>query len=566
MSKEIVRILLVEDNPADARLIREYFSESSDTSFVISAGDSIAAAIDLLSQETFDVILLDLSLPDSHGLETLHQMHAHSSELPIIVLTGLDDDELALSAMRHGAQDYLLKGKFDFHLLNRAIRYTIERKHAETEIKRLAYYDTLTELPNRLLLVDRLRQAIVLAERDKSSVALLFLDLDHFKRINDTLGHAYGDRLLKIAADRILSCLRSTDTVARLGGDEFVVVLQMVADPENVVRVAGKILETLKLPVNFEDHEIYTSTSIGIALYPNDGMSVDELLKNADLAMYQAKESGRNNYQFFSHDMNEKAIHRQRIETNLRHAIAHHEFFLEYQPQLDIRTRAIIGFEALVRWNHPEIGIIPPNDFIHIAEETGLILPLGDWILHTACQQAKIWLDQGNQWLRIAVNISARQFNQENFVSKVVEILRQTELPAENLELELTESVIMAHADRNVMALKELKSIGIRLAIDDFGTGYSSLSYLKHFPIDRLKIDRSFVQDIITDSDDAAIAKAIIVMAHSLKLNVVAEGVEQQDQLDFLHSHNCDELQGFLLSRPLSVTAVTDFLAKHPKT
>ena len=565
MSNDIIRALLVEDNPADARLIREYFSDVVETAFLVTTAECIANAIVHIEQQHFDIILLDLSLPDSHGLDTLHKMHSHAPDLPIIVLTGMDDDALALTAMRHGAQDYLLKGKFDFNLLHRAIRYNIERKRAEVEIQKLAYYDTLTGLPNRLLFTDRLRQAIIMAERDQKKVALLFLDLDHFKRINDSLGHAYGDRLLKITADRIHSCLRTSDTVARLGGDEFVVILPMIGCSDDVPKITNKILEKLMLPVKLEEHEVYTSASIGVALYPDDGISVDDLLKNADIAMYQAKEHGRSNIQFFSSGMNEKAANRQLIETSLRQAIARQEFYLEYQPQFDIRSRTIIGFEALIRWRHPTNGVTPPDFFIPIAEETGLILPIGEWVLRAACLQAKIWLDRGFDWIRIAVNISARQFKQENFVTKIKDILRETGLPAQHLELELTESAVMEHADHNILVLNELKALGIKLAIDDFGTGYSSLSYLKHFPIDRLKIDRTFVRDIKTDSDDAAIAEAIIVMAHSLNLCVVAEGVEHEDQFDFFHSRRCDELQGFLMSHPLSVYDATELLAIPPK-
>lgn len=560
MGNDIIRVLLVEDNPADARLIREYFKELRETPFLVSDADCVAVAIDHIAERHFDVILLDLSLPDSHGLETLHSMHTHAPNMPLIVLTGLDDDELALTAMRYGAQDFLIKGKFDIHLLNRTIRYTIERKRAQAEIKKLAYYDMLTGLPNRVLFADRLKQAIVMAERDNRDVALLFLDLDHFKNVNDSIGHTYGDRLLKISADRIQHCLRNSDTVARIGGDEFVVILPLVSGAEDVSKVAGKILDTLRKPVQFEEYEIYTSASIGISMFPTDGTSVDDLLKNADIAMYQAKEGGRNNFQFFSRDMNAQALTRQLIESSMRQAISRDEFYLVYQPQFNIGSRTIVGLEALLRWQHPQKGSIYPLQFINIAEETGMIIPIGEWVLRTACRQAKIWHDAGAPWLRIAVNISARQFKQDTFVDLVRSILDESGLPPACLELELTESTIMEHASRNIQALQDLKSLGIKLSIDDFGTGYSSLSYLKHFPIDRLKIDRSFVRDISTDGDDAAIAEAIIVMAHSLKLDVVAEGVEQEEQLDFLNSRNCDMFQGYLLSHPLSVSDVGTLL------
>jgi len=548
---EIIRVLLVEDNPGDVRLLRECFSELADVLFLVHDAGSIASAVDLVSEKHFDVILLDLSLPDSTGLETLRGMHAQAPDIPIIVLTGMADDTLALTAMRHGAQDYLLKGQFDINLLSRAIRYTIERKRAEAEIKKLAYYDTLTGLPNRVLFGDRLKQAIAMAERDKKGLALLYLDLDQFKYVNDTLGHAYGDRLLKISADRIQGCLRSSDTVARIGGDEFVIILSLLSGGDDVPKVADKILETLRKPVQFENHTIYTSASIGIALHPENGATVDELLKNADIAMYQAKEKGRNNFQFYSKEMNEQALARQVIESSLRQAMVRNEFFLVYQPLFDIANRAIIGFEALIRWRHPQHGDMLPPQFINVAEETGMIIGIGEWVLRTACRQARQWHNNGSDGLRISVNVSASQFKHDRFLDTVESALEESNLPPSCLELDLTESTIMERGERNIHILTKLKKMGVSLAIDDFGTGYSSLSYLKHFPIDRVKIDGTFVRDITPGGENAAIAEAIIFMAHSLKLNVVAEGVEQEKQYSFLHSRNCDELQGFLMSHPL---------------
>ncbi len=560
MTDDIIRVLLVEDNPADTRLLKEYFGELRETPFLVSEADCISGAIDHVAKRHFDVILLDLSLPDSHGLETIHRMHTHAPGMALIVLTGVDDDELALGAMRHGAQDYLVKGKFDIQLLSRAIRYTIERKRSEAAIKKLAYYDTLTGLPNRVLFSDRLKQAIVMAERDKRDTALLFLDLDNFKNVNDSIGHTYGDRLLKITADRIQGCLRGSDTVARIGGDEFVVILPLVTGAEDVSKVAAKILDCLNKTVRFEEHEIYSSASIGISVFPDDGATADELLKNADIALYQAKERGRNNFQFFSKEMNVQALTRQLIESSMRQAITRDEFYLVYQPQFDIGSRRVVGLEALLRWHHPQKGNIYPLHFIAIAEETGMIIPIGEWVLRTACRQARAWHDAGYPWLRIAVNISARQFKQDTFVGLVKSILDESGLPPEYLELELTEGTTMHDPLKAIEVMNELHRRGIPLAIDDFGTGYSSLSYLKHFPIDRIKIDRSFVRDLNTDGDDAAIAEAIIFMAHSLKLDVVAEGVEQEEQLNFLHSRNCDTLQGYLMSHPLSVDDVTALL------
>jgi diguanylate cyclase (GGDEF)-like protein len=560
---EIIRVLSVEDNPLDVRLLRECFSLLADVLFLVHDAVNLASAVQLVQEKHFDVILLDLTLPDSFGIETLRRMHAQAPDIPIIVLTGNADDTLALAAMRNGAQDYLLKGQFNINLLSRAIRYTIERKRAEAEIKKLAYYDTLTGLPNRVLFGDRLKQAIVMAERDKRGLALLYLDLDRFKYVNDTMGHAYGDRLLKICADRIQGCLRGSDTVARIGGDEFVIILPLLSGTEDVPKVADKILETFRKPVQFENHTIYTSASIGIALYPRNGKTADELLKNADISMYQAKEKGRNNYQFFSEEMNEQALARQVIESSLRQAMAQNEFFLVYQPLFDIASRTIIGFEALIRWRHPQHGDMLPPQFINVAEETGMIISIGAWVLRTACRQARQWHHCRSDGLRISVNISASQFKHDSFLGIVESALEESDLPAGCLELELSESTVMERGERNFHILTRLKEMGVSVAIDDFGTGYSSLSYLKHFPIDRVKIDGSFVQDITPGGDNEAIAEAIIFMAHSLKLNVVAEGIEHEKQFSFLHSCKCDELQGFLMCHPLPPEDILPLLRSY---
>jgi diguanylate cyclase (GGDEF)-like protein/PAS domain S-box-containing protein len=435
-----------------------------------------------------------------------------------------------------------------------------DRKRAENEIQQLAYYDTLTTLPNRALLQDRINQATSQAARDGRTVAVMFLDLDRFKSVNDTMGHAIGDRLLKVVADRLSRCIRDSDTVARLGGDEFVIILNAINSADDVVCIAEKVQRILAKPVTLGDHEIYTTASIGIALFPLDGTDVNTLLKNADIAMYQAKEQGRNTFQFFSREMNVQALEHLMLETSLRRGLERDEFHLVYQPLLDLKDGRLVGMEALVRWQHPDLGLLLPGKFIPIAEETGMIIPLGDWVLAAACRQNRQWLDEGLPPLRVAVNLSARQFAQSNLARRVADILTDTGLPPNCLELELTESTIMSNAEATITILQELKAMGISLAIDDFGTGYSSLSYLKHFPIDRLKIDRSFVCDITTNPDDAAIADAIIAMAHSLKLKVTAEGVEKQEQLRYLAARHCDEMQGYILSYPINADEFARFV------
>lgn len=426
------------------------------------------------------------------------------------------------------------------------------RIKAESEIHHLINYDTLTGLPNRSLLHDRLRQAIAQAAQDRHLVWVLCLDLDRFKGVNDTLGHRSGDKLLQEVARRLAACVRESDTLARLGGDEFVVVLDGVVSEKGASIVAKKILALIAEPIPIDDHELYTTASIGIAAYPMDGEDGHTLLKHADLAMYKAKELDRNNFHFFSHDMNIKVMERMMLENSMRKALERDEFFLVYQPQVDARSGRITGVEALLRWNHPDMGLLTPDRFIYLAEETGFIVPLGEWVLMTACRQNRAWQKLGFPPLRVAVNLSGKQFGQHRLDEMISAILLETGLEPEWLELEITESAIMRNADQNISILRSLKEQGISLAIDDFGTGYSSLSYLKHFPITRLKIDKTFVQDITTNPDDAAIAEIIIAMAQTLKLNVIAEGVETRAQLEFLSTHTCFEMQGYLFSRPLT--------------
>jgi len=426
-----------------------------------------------------------------------------------------------------------------------------ERKEREERVRHLAHHDFLTDLPNRVLLNDRITQAISLAERNRTQVAVMFLDLDRFKTVNDSLGHTVGDKLLQEVARRLRASMRASDTVSRQGGDEFVILIPDMADAADVARAAQKVLDAVAYPYSIDGHELVTTPSIGISVYPNDGRDVETLLKNADAAMYHAKESGRNNYQFFTQDMNTRALERLSLERSLRRAIDREELRLHYQPQYDVRTRQIVGVEALIRWEHPDLGLIPPGRFMRFAEDTGLILPMGEWVLREACRQNRAWQAQGLPPVRVAVNISALQFRNAGFSHTVQTALKEAGLESRWLVLEVTESVIMQDVERVTDALEQLKSLGLELAIDDFGTGYSSLSYLKRFPIDRLKIDQSFVRDITSDDDDAAITSAIIGLTRNLGLRTIAEGVETREQLQFLQEHGCDEAQGFLFSRPL---------------
>lgn len=435
-----------------------------------------------------------------------------------------------------------------------------ERKVSEAKILYMAYHDNLTGLPNRRLLIDRLTQVMAHVRRQKLLAAILFLDVDRFKLINDTLGHNIGDELLKIIAGKLKQCSRTSDTVARLGGDEFIILLTDVDRIEDLVHIVKRFFEVFNIPVNLRGHKFLLTASIGVSVYPNDGEDAETLLKNADAAMYRAKSEGRNNWQFYSSSMNASGLEWITMENKLRKAIEEGEFILNYQPQVDLHTNEVIGVEALIRWQDPDQGIIPPNVFIPIAEDSGLIIPIGEWVLRTACAQNRKWQGEGLKHVRVSVNTSIRQFKQKDFVSIVSKILNETGLDPGDLEIEVTESIIMSNAEDTIKILRELKDLGIRLAIDDFGTGYSSLAYLKHMPVDLLKIDQSFVRNITFDENDAAICTTIINMAKSLKIEVIAEGVETMEQFLLLTKLGCDKIQGYIVSKPLLPEKVDTFL------
>ncbi len=437
------------------------------------------------------------------------------------------------------------------------------RKEVEQHIMYLANHDALTGLPNRNLLQDRIRQAVAQARRSKERGAVLFIDLDQFKTINDSLGHDVGDLLLKAVAERLVSGLRSEDTVARQGGDEFIVVLPRVTNAQDAGTVAQELLDAIAPPYQVKGNELHAGASIGIAIFPDDGEDGDTLLKNSDTAMYHAKEAGRNNYQFFTPRMNQLAAERQFLGTCLRHALARNELLLHFQPMVDMTSGKLMGLEVLLRWQHPEQGLIPPLKFIPLAEETGLIVPIGEWVLKTACLQLKAWQEQGYEVPRLAINLSTRQFRQKALPETIARILDETGVEARFVELEITESILMDNTGEAVETLRKLNDMGLEISIDDFGTGYSSLSYLKRFPIDKLKIDRSFVQDIATDPDDAAIVTAIIALAHSLQMKVIAEGVEEAAQLVFLSRQGCDQYQGYYFSKPLPAAEVVTKLQRR---
>ncbi len=492
----------------------------------------------------------------------------------------LIDNSERLLLMANGSEKPILKSvvqiryKGRTHLIESFIDIS-NLKQAQAQITKMAYYDSLTNLPNRLLFRDRLQLAVSHAQRHKQLLALIFLDLDNFKRINDTLGHQAGDILLKEVALRLTDSIRSTDTiahqnlddsgvtVARQGGDEFTVLLTEISHAPFAATVAQRFLDTLAKPFLIAGHEVFITASIGLALYPVDGEDLDNLFKNADIAMYEAKSRGKNNYQYFQQSMNVAAIERLAMEASLRKALDQDEFVLYYQPQVDIRTGAVIGMEALLRWRHPDRGIIMPDEFIPVAEEVGLIVPIGEWVLRTACAQNKEWQRHNHSSLCVSVNISGQQLQQQDFIETVTKALGACGLEPRYLMLEITESIVMEHSTEIMEIFYELTGKGVRFSMDDFGTGYSSLSYLKSFPIHEIKIDRMFVRDIHVSADDAAIAKAVIAMARSLKLNVVAEGVETDWQLKILHDEGCYVMQGNLISLPIPGEEVLRFLASE---
>jgi diguanylate cyclase (GGDEF)-like protein/PAS domain S-box-containing protein len=674
------RMLLIQHDAAAATAVLDALSHSPDESFQVEWVRRCSEGLERL--DGIVAILLDLYLPDSHGIETFNRLFRAARDIPILLLIDPQHEQTAKLAVQCGAQDYLLKDRLDAYLLPKTIASMIERAaYAEAlfeereraqvtlnsigdavvstdvsgrvtylnvvaedltgwsrreaaghpledvlqiidattrqamqnatmlairddktialppncvlirrdgieaaiedstapihdrrgavtgavmvfhdvsmaramtrKMTHLAQHDSLTDLPNRVLLNDRLLEAIILSRRHQRKLSVLFLDLDRFKHINDSMGHVVGDRLLQSVARRLFACVRSSDTVGRQGGDEFVVLLWEVRRAEDAAITAAKILEALRKPHLIDEHELYVTGSIGIVTYPDDGTDVETLMKKADLAMYHAKETGRDSYQFFKPEMNARAIERQSLEDSLRYAIERQELVLHYQPKVNLASGGMVGAEALIRWRHPQRGLVLPGQFVPIAEDCGLILPIGRWVLLEACRQARAWQSARLPPLCVAINVSAVELRAPGFVSGVRAILKETGLEPRYLELELTETVLIEDSRSVADVLKELKDVGVLLALDDFGTGYSSLSHLKRFPIDALKIDQSFVRDLTMDEDDAGIVTAVIGMGKSLHMQVVAEGVETQEQLEILQEHGCPQGQGYYFCRPV---------------
>ncbi|MEQ1560944.1 MAG: EAL domain-containing protein, partial [Methyloglobulus sp.] len=563
-------VLVIDDEPMITLLIVKALTASGMKAITAASGEE---GIRLYQEQGADAILLDVVMPGGmDGFATCAKLRElpDSQNIPILIMTGTDDLQSVNRAYEVGATDFITK-PINLPLLGHRVRYMLRSsettKHlmeSEQRLHQLAYFDDLTELPNRLSFRENLQVMISLASRQTMKLAVLFLDIDGFKRINDSLGHHQGDEVIKVIGSRLRKTLRSSDilvrmatsgdqediSLARLGGDEFTVLLSKIERNEDAAKVAERIRICLAEPILLDDQELYTTTSIGISIYPENGSTAEEMLKNADMAMYHAKRAGGNQYRYFSTQMTDSAKRRLNLENYLHKAIDRGELALHYQPQMDLVTGEFCGVEALLRWYSPELGHISPAEFIPLAEETGLIVNIGEWVLRQACIQAKTWHNQGILG-RMAVNVSARQLRQHDFSMLVAKIVAETGIDPQNLELEVTESALIFEEDHVLDVLRSLKKIGVLLAIDDFGTGYSSLSRLKNFPIDRLKVDKSFVDDVEKDTANAAIVSAIIAMAEGMNMSVIAEGVETTEQLTVIKTKRCTEVQGYLFCKPL---------------
>jgi diguanylate cyclase (GGDEF)-like protein len=569
------RILFIEPSDPSAEALDSAF-RACPVPFDVLRLPSLADAKRRCVSQTFDLILLDADLDNPEDLEPLRSFAAQVAATPIVLLTDAASESLAHQAVARGtAQDYLIKGHLGGRLLEQSLLYAIERhkmlsvlrQRRRSEARALSL-DRQTRLPSRAAFYDRLGDVLVMARQSSRMVAVMLLHLEGFKLVHNTLGAEIGDPLLKDIADRLTTSLRQTlrgaDLVARLSGEEFAIVLSDVGEMKDVSRAAESILAAFADPIVLYGHEFFISTTIGISLHPFDGTDAETMLHNADIALRRAKEQGSHSYQFYLPAVNDQFLTRLELQNSLRMALARDEFVVYYMPQLDVRGGRIVGMEALVRWKHPTLGLVPPSDFIPLAEESGLILPIGERVLRTACAQGRAWRQAGLPPVRVSVNFSARQFQHQNPVALVTRVLRETGLPADLLELEITESAVMKDADAALTTLRLLKETGVHLSIDDFGTGYSSLSYLRSFPLHALKVDRSFVREITSRADDAAIVTAVIAMAHSLKLKVIAEGVETEEHLRWLHAQDCDEVQGYHVSRPVPAEAAGKLLAATP--
>lgn len=564
MNYKSVRILLIESDFNDVRIVRELLAETGNGKFEVEHADHIPAALTRLGEERFDAVLVDMSRDRGVGRDAIARISEVSPRTAIVVLCDCFDESLSLKVVQAGAQDFLVKWQGDGFLLARSIRYAIEHKKEKDYLSRLACYDGLTGLTNRTLFRELLDKAVFRAGRKGESFALMFLDLDHFKEINDTLGHDMGDRLLVLVARRLQGCIRGSDVIARLGGDEFTIIQDSIHGRDDVETVAEKIIHVMKQPFVIGDHVLNVGTSLGIAVYPEHGADALALLKNADTSMYYAKEQGRQNYQFYFPEMRTRATRRLEMQRSLRDALGRGEMNVCYQPQFRLQTREITGVTACLRWQpQGESRLLAPEDFMPLAEETGMIAPLGEWLINKVCEDHRAWCDDGLPPLRVTVSLSARQLQQTDLADMIEQALKRHGMGVKFFEVELNENLMMASMASCDAIIERLKGIGISIAINNFGSGSFSLSCLKSLPIDTLKIDRSFVRNLSHSQDDVAITAAIITMARCMRMGVIAEGVEDAAQLDSLLEQGCFMAQGDYLSPPLNTWELVRLLRQN---
>lgn len=555
-----MKLLLVEDSPEDAAFLAASLRRQRASDVAIVHVTTLQDAAVKLGAEPFDVVLLDLNLPDGNGLDCVDAIQAANERAPIVVLSGQDNEDFAISILNRGVQDYLVKWEGRGRTILRSIRYAIERKRAELRLNYLAQFDPLTELGNRQYFHDQLERATARARREGGKVALFFLDIDQFKIVNDTIGHDAGDQLLREVARRLNSQIRAGDVMARLGGDEFAILMERVTTVVDAAAIAQQMLEVIDAPFAINGHQLNVTTSIGITFFPTDNSEPMRLLKNADIAMYQAKGSGRNNFKFFTERMHTELVEYHEIERDIAEALRSHAFRLVFQPKVNLLNRRLQGLETLLRWECPKRGEVSPSRFIPVAEASGHIVPLGYWVLDHVCQTIQRWGREGLPLVPVSVNVSTRQFQQPDFRRRVAAAIERHGVDPHLIELEMTEGLLMDDTDAAHRTLQQLKELGVRISIDDFGTGHSCLSYLRRFPIDVLKIDRSFVNEVGESEDSRIIIDAIISLARSLKLDTVAEGVETNTQLDFLLERGCHVAQGYLFGMPMSPQQIEPLL------
>ncbi len=556
------RILLVEDNPRDVRLLRAYLAESPDHNLTLEVAETLTAALERLDRGGIDAILLDLSLPESTGVETFRRVHHHSPKVPLVVLTGLRDEELALRTLHEGAQDFLDKAHLDGYTLRRMLRYAMERQSLREQLAQQAFQDPLTTLANRALFLDRLRHSLDRMKRAPHGLGLMFLDLDRFKYVNDAFGHPAGDELLRGLADRLRESVRQGDTLARFGGDEFAVLLYDVSSPATLKRLARRLLHNLEDPFDVQGREVTISASIGLVLCTESGATAEELLRQADIALYQAKSAGKARAVLYEPEMGREAVRRLALETDLSHALERNQFRLHYQPEVDLKSGEIVGVEALLRWQHPRRGLVGAGEFMNVAEVLGIAPAIGRWVRDQACRQVSDWnaARPDRPPLLLSVNVSAGEFLQPFFVPEVEMVLRRTGLPADRLRLEITEGLVLEDLDQALRRLHAFRQLQVKVALDDFGTGYSSLGYLRRLPIDTIKVDRLFVWELDEDETSRIILRAISELAAALRMQVTAEGVETEAQHRRLLEAGCRHGQGYHYFRPVDPRTLTRLL------